>query len=210
MGRPPAAAPHSDDDAAVARTTGWRWGLILTVVGVVIAAAALTVQVATVPSEPAEIAAACRADHGIPDDRALGYNADTPYPLLFDDCAWPAPPGAGVDGYSEIVVRSVRVPGTSRVDMVSSVQVFETPCEFVSLLYGYNSMDSVSPDPYPAVVVQTGVGTTLSVPDTEVIGLPGELADLMVGDLVGADLYALPGGRDELLEARCVDRPPVS
>ncbi len=210
MGRPPAAAPPSDDDATVARTTRWRWGLILTAVGAAIAAAAFAVQLATVPEDADGIVARCRADHEIPGDRAQRYNADARYPQLFNDCDWPAPPGAGADGYSEISVRSVDVPGTSGAEMISSVQVFTTSCEFVSLLYGYGSMNSVSPDPYPPVVVQTGVESTVSVPDTEIVGLPGDLAELMVGDLVGADLYALPGGRDELLEARCVDRPPVS
>lgn len=85
--------------------------------------------------------AACVREHDLPrasEKRRVGEGR-----WVFRRCAWPAPPGAAGDGFSEITVASRPGPGASEAEGLTVADVFTTTCRDVDATYLFDNMGAL-------------------------------------------------------------------
>ena len=61
-------------------------------------------------------------------------------------CSWPAPIGAGADGFSEITVRTQAGPGRSEADGMTVAHIFTSTCRDLEVTYLFDNQGSLVPE----------------------------------------------------------------
>jgi len=123
--------------------------LIGGVVGVVGTAVAIYTGLAGSPAPPtADPAPArvaeCVRTHGLAqasEKRDLGDGR-----WYFRACSWPAPVGAGADGFSEITVATEPGPGQSEAEGMTSTHVFTSSCRDLEAGYLFDNQGTFVPE----------------------------------------------------------------
>ena len=86
----------------------------------------------------------CVAEHGLPGPREKEKISTGR--VVFRGCAWPPPPGAENDGFSEITVASGEGPGTSEAEGLTVSDVFTTTCRDLEVRYLFDNMGTFVPE----------------------------------------------------------------
>lgn len=179
---------------------------IATIIGVPIAAAALwhSYQQDAKPADAAAHITTCRKDHHVPVSRRFG-TGENRSEAFFADCVWPPAEGTtAADGYYEIRVTDVSIPGANNNQPVTAGHFFEADCEAVLFQYGFNHM-VLKERPGPLVVVKNGSTVDMDgKPATIPFELETELHRLK--DPPEGDLVVLASDRYDLSTARCEHR----
>lgn len=171
------------------------------VVGVALAAAAAVQQSAA--ATPEERVAECRAEHGAPGrtgSETSGEGRDeSTATWTYSNCTWPPVPGVSEDGYYEIEVTTVRIPGTAGVDQHTEIQTFRGPCRSFRVQYRHAN-DIVAGWEEP---LQLQPGQVVSMHDGRVVN-PIEYEDLLPEDW-DSQLSILGHFRFDLARAECAE-----
>jgi TIR domain len=81
---------------------------------------------------------ACIDDHGLSESSERDQVAEGR--VVFRGCAWPPPPGAENDGFSEIAVASNEGPGDSEAEGLTVADTFTTTCDDIEAGYLFDNM----------------------------------------------------------------------
>ena len=123
---------------AIVALSGGVVGLVIisAIVGIVV----MTSRKGTAPSQDnAQLAIKdCMVNHGLQRDHEKneGGTAGT---ILFRQCSWPAPHGAGGDGYAEVQVTSYDGPGKSEAEGLTVADYVKSACRDTELVYLFNN-----------------------------------------------------------------------
>lgn len=121
-------------------------GGIVGVVGTLVAVySAVAGSSGAAPAEDAQTRVAeCVRAHGLSqtaEKRDLGDGR-----MYFRSCAWPAPSGAGADGFSEITVAIGPGPGQSEAEGMTELHVFTSTCRDLEVGYLFDNQGAFVPE----------------------------------------------------------------
>ncbi len=116
--------------------------------------------------------------------------ADTDSGTTLSFCAWPPPSWADRDGYSEIVVRTVPVPGLDEASNANEADYIKLPCHTVQLMYDFGSQGDY--EHQPPITAKTG--------DV----LPGKYRSQLPGYPSRDEVVYLHNDKQGLYSASCV------
>ncbi len=174
---------------AVVALVGGVLGAVGTVVAIVTSLGAVA------PDQPRDDLAqarvsACVSAHGLTEPSQTQQLDEGRW--YFRACSWPAPAGAGADGFSEITVFTEAGPGTSEAEGLTVAHVLTSSCRDLEVAYLFESQGTF-------------------VPEQPVRLTKGEVRRVEGGSVVpdavrpGRDQFVvLSSGRYQLGSARCV------
>ena len=100
---------------------------------------------APAPTDQAQARIAeCTRNHGLAqaaEKRELGDGK-----WYFRACAWPAPPGAGADGFGEVTVATEPGPGLSEAEGMTLTNVFTSSCRDLEVGYLFDNQGTLVPE----------------------------------------------------------------
>jgi hypothetical protein len=176
----------------------WVVGIVVAITGTIVVPVWLASR-DDGPDTPEEREASCRSDHDAP---KKGVRTDATD--LWSDCSWPPVSGADEDGYFEITVRHHPISTASLADEYSGVDVFESSCERIRVLYRFeNQGTAVDQEP-----LDLNMDQIVSGYDGSPEQVPFDLLDEIGGSPLGR-LFVLINGRYSVKDAECVEPPEV-
>lgn len=99
---------------------------------------------ATVPDQTQTRVAECMRTHGL--TQASEKREVREGKWYFRACGWPAPTGAGADGFSEITVSSEPGPGKSEAEGMTELHVFTATCRDLEVGYLFDNQGTFVPE----------------------------------------------------------------
>ncbi len=126
---------------AVVALVGGALGVVATVIGIlgnVFGGATPT------PAGDGDRVADCVRAHGLAQPSERRDEGDGRW--YFRACAWPAPTGAGGDGFSEVTVRTLEGPGESEATGMTVAHVLTSTCRDLEVGYLFDNQGTLVPE----------------------------------------------------------------
>ena len=126
---------------AVVALVGGALGVVATVIGII---ATLSGGAPPTPAGDGARVTDCVRAHGLAQASERRDEGDGRW--YFRACTWPAPTGAGGDGFSEVTVRTLDGPGVSEATGMTVAHVLTSTCRDLEVGYLFDNQGTLVPE----------------------------------------------------------------
>lgn len=126
---------------AVVALVGGTLGVVATVIGIL---SNLSGGAPPAPAGDGARVADCVRAHGLAQPSERRDEGDGRW--YFRACTWPAPTGAGADGFSEVTVRTLDGPGVSEANGMTVAHVLSSTCRDLEVGYLFDNQGTLVPE----------------------------------------------------------------